>query len=316
MTNIAQDMNERPPLSVLDLCKREGRDAGAALEDTLRLAETADAGGYRRMWVAEHHVDDASHACPEVLVALLATRTQRIRIGSGGVLLRYYSPLKVAETFLMLEAIAPGRIDLGIAKGPGVVDARVAEALVSENLWELHPNAFERKAYDLSQLLRARPEASGDSGVRPQPTGVEPPPLWILGSGPGSSGLAARLRRPYALALFFAGAGVDAGHALAAYRDSVGESQPPTIVAVSVTCAETPAAARRRDAEFVEHGKLGANLVGTPDACAQRLGELRAYSGADEVMVTTFAGDSAERRWVIEALAEAWTEAPASVPGA
>jgi len=303
-----------PPLGVLDLCKRHGRSAGAALEDTLQLGEAVERAGYRRFWVAEHHVEDSSHACPELLVALLGARTRRIRVGSGGVLLRYYSPLKIAETFLMLEALTPGRVDLGIAKGPGVVAAQVAEALVDDNLWELHPATFERKAYDLSELMLPREDPASDSELRPPPTGVPPPPLWILGSGAGSSALAARLRRPYAAAMFFAGPQADASGPMAAFRRAVGDNPPPTIIAVSVTGGDTQAAAHRRDAALVDRGKIAANVVGTPEACAARLAEVRDRCGADEVMITTFADDPAERLWLFDALAHAWAEADAAAP--
>jgi luciferase family oxidoreductase group 1 len=285
-----------------------------AIEDTLRLAEAAERAGYRRFWVAEHHVEDSSHACPELLVALLGTRTRRIRIGSGGVLLRYYSPLKVAETFLMLEALTPGRVDLGIAKGPGVVIARMAEALVDDNLWELHPATFERKAYDLSELLLSREGSTNRSSLQPPPTEVQPPPLWVLGSGPGSSALAARLRRPFATAMFFAGPKADASEPMIAFRRAVGDNPPETIVAVSVTSGETQAAARLRDAALVDRGKIPANVVGTPEACVARLVEVRERCGADEVMITTFIDDPTERLWLFDALAQAWAGASTALP--
>jgi hypothetical protein len=114
--------------------------------------------------VAEHHVEDSAEACPEVLIPLIAGCTKRIMVGSGGVLLRYYSPLKVAETFLTIEALFPGRIKLGVANGPGVTRAAVAEALVSGNRWELTDEASMRAS------RRQRPRdviADGDGGDVP-----------------------------------------------------------------------------------------------------------------------------------------------------
>src|SRR6266487_2183484 len=120
-------------LSVIDLCKRSStQSARESLEETIALAEMVDSLGYKRFWVAEHHVENTTEACPEILAALIASRTKHIRVGTGGVLLRYYSPLKVAETFLTIEALFPGRIDLGVCKGPGALPA-TSNALVDGN---------------------------------------------------------------------------------------------------------------------------------------------------------------------------------------
>ncbi|MFD8480285.1 MsnO8 family LLM class oxidoreductase [Kitasatospora sp. NPDC059673] len=304
------------PLGFLDLAKRAKGPARRALQDSLRLAELADAAGYARYWVAEHHVEDAAHSCPEVLLPLIAARTERIRVGSGAVLLKYYSPLKVAETFLALEALFPGRIDLGVAKGPGVVDRSIAEALVSENVWELGEDGFAHKAFQLAELLAAAPEARPGAGVRARPWGVAPPPLWILGSGPGSPQLAARLGCPLAVALFFGGSSADGAELLAAYRASArpGTAPGPTIVAVSVTVGDSPAEARRRDDALVADGRLAANVVGTPAEVAARLRTIQQASGADELLITSFSPDHEERAHLLAALATAWRGAAERTP--
>ena len=118
-------------LGVLDLTKRSDRlSAQQSLAETLELASYVESLGYRRYWVAEHHTDDAAQSSPEVLLPLLASRTSQMRIGAAAILLRYYAPLKVAEVFLALEALFPGRIELGVARGPGVTSKENAVALV------------------------------------------------------------------------------------------------------------------------------------------------------------------------------------------
>ena len=299
-------MNDRTlPLGVLDLGKRNGEDSHSALRHTLALAVQAEAAGFRRFWVAEHHVDDAAHSTPEILVAAIAGATSTIRVGSGGVLLRYYSPYKVAETFLALEAMYPGRVDLGVAKGPGVIDDAVASALVSGNTWELENQVFERKMFDLCEMLEPRKPVG--RGPRPGPRDISPPPIWILGSGPGSSALAGRTRRAYAVAAFLAGRGFDVSEQTSAYRRAtVDQERMPMAVAVSVTAAETARRARERDRHNVNDGYLPANIIGDPDSVAGDLREVRRRFDADEVLITAFTGDRGEWGQIVTAIGAAW----------
>lgn len=289
-------------LGILDLCKRtRERSARQSLEETIALAELADELGYRRFWVAEHHTEDSAEASPEVLVALIASRTRRIRAGSGGVLLRYYSPFKVAETFLTIEALFPGRIDLGVAKGPGITVAETAAALVDGNEWELRDDVFDRKVHDLVCALRAAPPASESDAQTavPRPWGVPPPPVWVLGSGTKSAMLAAGIGAPYALALFFPGWQAFGPELVAEYRrtfrpgpESAGAR---VMIAVSVACAATEALAARRHENLVARGFYESTIVGTPVTCAGALREIAGRFGADELLVTTWFDDQAER---------------------
>jgi luciferase family oxidoreductase group 1 len=205
-------------LSILDQSTvASGRTPAEAVRETLALARLADAWGYRRYWLAEHH-NSASHAgtAPEVLMAAIAATTQRIRIGSAGVMLPHYSALKVAEQFRVLEAIAPGRVDLGVGRAPGS-DGRTAFAL--------NPNAREaadRFPQQVQELLgwlgEGLPANHPFAGISAQPEGPTRPEVWILGSSEFGAQLAAWFGLPYCFAHFITD-GRGSEEALALYRD-------------------------------------------------------------------------------------------------
>jgi luciferase family oxidoreductase group 1 len=297
-------------LGILDLCKRgRQRSAGEALHGTLALAMEADRLGYRRYWVAEHHVEDSAEACPEVLIPLIAGCTKRITVGSGGVLLRYYSPLKVAETFLTIEALFPGRIELGVCKGPGVTQTAVADALVGGNRWELTDEAFERKVFELSRLLANAHEPSNNStpGVRARPYGVPPPPLWVLGSGSKSQQLASDLGCSYACALMFPGGMALGPKVVADYRRGfvAPGAKPRACIALSVIAEESEAKANVQNRAFVSLGMMESNVVGTPEQCAARIEAIAGEHQASEVLLASWHEDPAERIATYRRLANA-----------
>src|SRR5512139_2715184 len=197
-------------LSVLDQSVAlEGQGEDAAIRDTLSLAEHAEALGYERFWLSEHHgLPTIVGSAPEVLMAAVAARTRRIRIGSAGVMLTHYSALKVAEQFRVLEALAPGRIDLGVGRAPGG-EMRIAQAL--------NPNAhaaaeaFPQQVVELIGWTRGEPVHGLVAHPRPRVgAGIErAPEVWMLGSSDYGAQLAAHLGLPYAFAYFFTdGAGV------------------------------------------------------------------------------------------------------------
>ena len=184
-----------PPvkLSVLDQSPIIGSlGARRAIEETLALARRADELGYERYWLAEHHAIAAlADPCPEVLLARLGAETSRMRIGSGGVLLPYYSAFKMAEAFRMLEALYPGRVDLGIGRAPGG-DARTAQAIGGGRF----PDArdFPQQVWELVGHLDGKlPEDHPFKRVRAQPEGETAPQVWLLGSSEYSGALAAQL---------------------------------------------------------------------------------------------------------------------------
>jgi len=249
-------------LSVLDQSPViSGHSAAQAIAETLKLARRADELGYHRYWLAEHHAIGAlADPCPEILLARLGAETKRIRVGTGGVLLPYYSAFKIAEVFRMLEALYPGRIDLGIGRAPGG-DQRTARAVggghfpdaeqFPQQVWELvgyldgtlpgdHPN----------RKLRVQPEGPTES-----PVGQIAPELWLLGSSDYSGLLAAQLGVRFSFAHFINAQGGEL--VTRAYKerfqarttDSEGpaprETAPRAAVCCFVICAESDAEAER-----------------------------------------------------------------------
>lgn len=203
-------------LSVLDQSvARAGVPHDQSIRDTVALAELCEALGYRRFWLSEHHsLPTIVGTAPEVLMAAIAARTHRIRIGSAGVMLPHYAPFKVAEQFRVLDALAPGRIDLGVGRAPGS-DQRTALLLnpdprASEN--------FPQQVVELQAWIggRAWPEGHPAHGIQALPAAATAPDLWMLGSSGYGAQLAAHLGLPYAFAHFIAEDAAD--RALELYR--------------------------------------------------------------------------------------------------
>src|SRR3954454_6665092 len=182
------------PLSILDLAPiAAGATAADALAETTALAGRADELGFRRFWVAEHHnIPSVASTSPEVLIAHLTASTERIRVGSGGVMLPNHSPLAVAERFGMLEALHPGRIDLGLGRAPGT-DMRTAMVLRATS-----PELFEEQFAALRGFL-----GDGYGGMRAVAGEHTVPELWMLGSTDGGARIAAKLGLPFVFAHHF-----------------------------------------------------------------------------------------------------------------
>jgi luciferase family oxidoreductase group 1 len=173
-----------------------GRTAAEAIHDTVRLARLADDAGYHRFWVSEHHSDRAlAGSSPEILVSHLASITRRIRVGTGGVLLPYQAPYKVAEQFNMLEALFPGRIDLGVGRAGG------SEGRAPQALGRRVGPAFADVDELLSWLGPGTPKRPF-AEVFASPPVPRPPPVWMLGSSPASAKYAGERGLPYAFAGF------------------------------------------------------------------------------------------------------------------
>ena len=236
-------------LSVLDQSPiRSGGTAADAVHETLQLAELADRLGYHRYWLAEHHSSAAlASSSPEILIGQVAIRTTHLRVGSGGVMLSHYSPLKVAENFRMLETLFPGRIDLGIGRAPGS-DQRTARAL-RQGLGHLGIEHFPEQIADLIAFLEDRLASDHPfAGVRAMPTGPTTPALWLLGSSDASALYAAQFGAAFAFAHFISTEG--GPEAMRAYREAFRPSgalaRPCANVAVFALCADTEAEARRQ----------------------------------------------------------------------
>lgn len=224
------------PLSVLDLVPvREGGTVGEALAEAAAVAQTAEAAGYKRFWVAEHHgMEGIAGGATSVVLAHIGNATSTIRVGAGGIMLPNHNPFVITEQFGTLEALFPGRVDLGLGRAPGA-DQRIAQALRKD----LHQaaNQFPQDVAELQARLRGSPPlpiaATPGTG-----SNVE---MWILGSSLFGAQLAAMLGLPYAFASHFAPAQLDA--ALKVYRErfepSAELNTPYVMAAMTVICADT-----------------------------------------------------------------------------
>lgn len=325
-------------ISVLDQSPViSGHTPAAAIRQTIRLAQAAEKLGYHRYWCAEHHsVMALADPCPEILVAHLAAATSTIRVGSGGVLLPYYSPLKIAEQFRMLEALYPGRIDLGIGRAPGG-DQATALAM-GQGRYPSADDFPEQVQYVAAYLDDDLPEGHPLRQVRAQPAGDTSPQIWLLGSSDYSGALAAQLGLRFAFAHFISARGGDAvmRDYKRRYQPSPREPQPQALVCVFVICADTQAEAERlamsvdlrrlnmdygvnapvptlaeaerypytdTDRQRIAHHRRRV-VLGTPDAVKERLLEIQAEFEADELMVITITGDYDSRLRSYELLAD------------
>jgi luciferase family oxidoreductase group 1 len=315
-----------------------GHAPAQAVAETIRLAKFAEDAGYGRYWLAEHHAIAAlADPCPEVLLARLAAETSRMRVGTGGVLLPYYSPLKVAEVFRMLEALYPGRIDLGLGRAPGG-DLRTAQAMAYGA--GISPEHFPAQVQDLAAFLDGElPADHPFAGVKAQPAGPGAPQIWLLGSSDYSGALASGLGLRFAFAHFISAHG--AGAVMRAYREqyrpSTREPGPASLVCVFVICAKTGDEAERLAAsidlrrlhmargidapvptlaEAQAHRYTGeerayvrqqrARLVhGDPGEVRERLLELQEETQADELMILSITGDYESRRESYRLVAQA-----------
>lgn len=228
-------------LSVLDQSVAlSGLGEDAAIRDTLELAQHCEALGYERFWVSEHHsLPTIVGSAPEILMAAIAARTTRIRIGSAGVMLPHYAALKVAEQFRVLEALAPGRIDLGVGRAPGG-DMRTAQAL--------NPHTYGTAEHFPEQVrdLQAWTAGLRHRGITAHPRGEVAPELWILGSSDYGAQMAAQFGLPYAFAYFFTdGQGVEQALDLyrRLYQPSERHPRPQATVCVWALAADTEAEA-------------------------------------------------------------------------
>jgi len=333
-------------LSVLDQSPiRAGGTPAQALADTVALARACDRLGYRRYWVAEHHASGGyAGTAPEILIGAIAAATGTIRVGSGGVMLSHYSSLKVAEQFRVLEALYPGRIDLGIGRAPGS-DQRTAMAL-AHGAGLRRSEYFPHQVNDLIDYLDGGvPEGHPFHGVPAMPAIDTAPEVWLLGSSDQSAMLASYFGCPFSFAQFIAGGGGEAVmHAYRnGYRPSARHPQPQASVGVFAICAETDAAAERLAASralwrvrretspdippfpsdeeaqayvFSEREQAilaryrNRQVIGSPATVKARLEAIAEAHGVDELVVVTITHGFAARLRSYELLAEAFQLTP------
>jgi len=323
-------------LSALDQSPiSEGSTGADALRNSIDLAQHVEGLGFERYWIAEHHgTPMLASAAPEILIAAIAAATSRIRVGSGGVMLPHYSPLKVAEVFSMLASLHPGRIDLGIGRAPGT-DPHTMFALQRDRR-HAAPDDFPEQLAELLALLEDDlPRDHPFARLAALPGGPERPEVWLLGSSPQSAIWAAELGLPYSFADFINPKGAELA---TLYRDrfqpSVRRERPWVAVAVSVICGETDdeaqrlAASARMAITLLHAGQLIAvppvekalaffaerevpptgrrAVIGTPTAVRAGLEQVAAEYGADELMVVTITYDHAARRRSYELVSAAF----------
>jgi luciferase family oxidoreductase group 1 len=330
-----------PALSVLDLSPVAVSSSGAAaLRNSLDLARFADRLGFTRYWVAEHHnLPSIASSAPDIMIGQIAAATARMRVGSGGVMLPNHAPLVVAERFKVLEALFPGRIDLGLGRAPGT-DPVTAYALRRRQDAGDDDDFLQRFQELVLFDNSAFPEGHPFRAVRAMPADVALPPIWLLCSSGYSAQLAAIVGAGFAFAHHFADH--DAAAAMLSYRDrfqpSAARASPYAILACAVVCADTDAEAerlaatidlnfiRRRRGEYLplaspeealafpfsaaERALIARNrarlFVGSKATVLARLMPLVAATRADEVMVTTMIYDHAARRHSYDLLAQAF----------
>jgi luciferase family oxidoreductase group 1 len=322
------------PLSILDLSPvPDGSDAGQALRNSIDLAQHAEALGYRRYWMAEHHnMPGIASAATAVCLAHVAAATQRILVGAGGIMLPNHAPLIIAEQFGTLAALHPGRVELGLGRAPGT--DQIAAHAMRRNLAS-DEDQFPR---DVVELMRYFAPAEPGQRLRAVPGEGLQVPLWILGSSTFGAQLAAMLGLPYAFASHFAPAMMM--QAIALYRErfrpSAQLAAPRVMLGLNVFAAPTDEEARylysslqqaflnlRRgmpgklprpvegfEARIDPGGRamlenaLACSVVGGPETVRRGLADFLARTGADEVMVTAQIHDHAARKRSFEILAE------------
>jgi luciferase family oxidoreductase group 1 len=318
---------------VLDLSPVvSGSDVGAALRNTIDLAKHTESLGYHRYWLAEHHnMPGIASSATAVLIGHVADATEKIRVGSGGVMLPNHAPLVVAEQFGTLEAFHPGRIDLGIGRAPGT-DQRTALALRGPG--GLSAENFPQQLAELIEYF----EPGEGRAVRATPAENNKPSVWLLGSSGFSAQLAGALGLPFSFAHHFSAENTLPAVQLYrnAFRPSAVLREPYVMLGVAVIAADTddhaqwlagpsgltflslrrgrpiplPTPQEAADYPYTEMDRLfiqerfDSNIVGSPTTVRKGLESLLADSGADELMITTMVHDQADRRRSYELVAD------------
>lgn len=318
-----------------------GENAEAALQHTIELVQLAEKLDYHRFWVSEHHdSDQLAGSSPEVLISHLLAKTERIRIGSGGIMLQHYSPYKVAENFNVLASLAPGRVDLGIGRAPGGLP-RSTKAL-QQGITE--PATLSEKLKELKQFVHNLLDADHPlTGLRVSPIPTQPADIYLLGATAASAELAAELGLPYVFAQFINGDHAVAAAAFEAYHTGFNREhggQPKAILALSLIVADTDEEAkvlageyknvkihlengktltvgtleqaeeygRQTQAKFTVEEKEAEITKGTKESVRQKLLGIQQTYGVDEFIVTTSVKDFAKRLRSYELLSEAFSE--------
>jgi luciferase family oxidoreductase group 1 len=315
----------------------EGSTIADAVAATLDHAQAADQLGFHRYWCAEHHGSNSlANPCPEIMIARIASLTKHLRVGSGGVMLPYYSSWKVAEQFLMLETLFPGRIDLGLGRAPGS-DRKTSRAVAAG---PMDSDQFPQQTQELIALFNGTiPEGHPYHGIVMQPQPASRPELWMLGSSDYGGALAAQLGIRYCFAHFINPE--SAAPVCQMYRSRFepgNESAPHSAIALFVICADTeqeaadlaaavdlrrlymayghnvpiPSIERARAQNYsprdeaIMEGERPRAIIGTPNQVVERMHKVQEECQADEIVVLTVAASYAARMRSTELLAQSF----------
>jgi luciferase family oxidoreductase group 1 len=336
-------------LSILDQSPLyPGETAADALRHTIELATKAEAWGYHRFWVTEHHGSNrVMGSSPEVLVSHLLAKTSRIRVGSGGVMLQHYSPYKVAENFNVLANLAPGRVDLGIGGGPGGLPRTTQALKTSPGLGPASASLPEKLA-ELDRFLHNRLEESHPLyGLQASPLPAHPADLYVLGTTENSARLAADFGMPYVFALFLNSDEEVMRQAVDTYRDRFDLTKggvPRVMLALPVILAESDAEAKGYASEIkvvritLESGKTfttgtleaakefgkqsqenfeidvreAAVIHGSPETARRKLDQIQQDYRIEEVLAVTAIRNFQKRLYSYQLLGEAFAQVAAS----
>lgn len=341
-------MSQKFRLSVLDQTPiRKDADASSALQESIRLARLADHLGYTRYWLSEHHnTTTLAGAAPEILIARLAAETHHIRLGSGGIMLPNHSTLKVAENFRLLEALYPGRIDLGLGRAPGG-DRLTAQLLNPNNTFD--PQDYINQIRDLEAFLTDTPGPGNFEGkIRAIPSIPTRPHLWMLTSSGESAFLAAHFGMALCYAQFINPVG--GPEAIRAYRSrfkpSADLAAPKAAVGIFAFCSEDPKKVEETQA-LIDYRLLGfekgqydeiptvaaalayeytpaekqrvlhnrqRTAVGTPEQLKRKFESMAAEFDVDEFVISTFTEKQADRLHSYELLAQLFELSPEEIP--
>ncbi|CAG5079466.1 Luciferase-like monooxygenase, YwcH [Thermobacillus xylanilyticus] len=327
-------------LGILDQSQvGEGKTSAEALRETTRLAIEAERMGYSRFWMSEHHGSRSlAHSSPEIMIAHVAAATRSIRVGSGGVMLPHYSAYKVAENFRLLEALHPGRIDLGLGRAPG------GRPLSTRALHEgktYHYDQYPQQVLDLIDYFQETTEDHRFPGLFASPSVDTHPEIWLLGSSDESARIAAQLGTAYGFAQFFGTPG--GAEAIRWYKEHFRPqrlgSEPRALAAVLAICAETeeeandlalstdlyflgiergfelpylPTVETARnypytefDLELIRRAR-SRRIIGTPGQVREALERLAEEYAADELLIVSPIHDFAKRLASFRLIAEAF----------
>ena len=330
------------PLKLSALDQSPIRDKGTfsdALTETIELAQICDKAGYHRYWLAEHHASDSyAGSTPEILIGQIANTTKKIRVGSGGVMLSHYSPLKVAETFNTLETLFPGRIDLGIGRAPGS-DQVTAMALGYGS--EIGIEYFPTRIADmLSFIGGTKPSTELFKNIKISPKPETIPELWLLGSSGQSAQYAAQFGLSFTFAHFIAPNGGQSviQNYIKHFQHSPFNKKSRSSLCVFITCAETEHEARQlarsrdlvllkrskgergpypsddeiesypyteQDLKLIEYNRPQ-SLYGDPDQCVEILSEMANDYQVEELVILTICHDPKDRKASYKLLADAF----------